>query len=46
MVKKIICALLVCVAFGATACPRGEHPHGGYGSHHRGGWCSYDNGNY
>lgn len=26
----------------AMACPKGQHPHGGTGSHHKGGYCSYD----
>jgi len=42
--KKIIAVLLV-AAFGlasmsASACPRGEHPYGGTGSHHKGGYCA------
>jgi len=24
----------------ASACPKGTHPHGGTGTHHKGGWCS------
>jgi len=44
--KKIIAVLLV-AAFGfmsvnALACPKGQHPHGGTGSHHAGGYCSFD----
>jgi len=43
--KKIITVFLV-AAFGLTslsamACPKGQHPHGGTGPHHKGGWCSY-----
>lgn len=26
----------------AFACPKGQHPHGGTGSHHKGGYCSFD----
>ncbi|WP_271130741.1 hypothetical protein [Dryocola clanedunensis] len=42
--KKIITLLMV-VALGAMsasamACPKGEHPHGGTGPHHKGGYCS------
>ena len=37
--KAIITALLLCTALSASACPRGEHIHGGYGSHHTGGVC-------
>lgn len=33
---------LLLFAASAMACPRGEHPHGGTGSHHKGGYCSYD----
>ncbi len=42
--KKMVALLLVAI-FGvmtasAMACPKGEHPHGGTGSHHKGGYCS------
>ncbi|WP_275667670.1 hypothetical protein [Photobacterium damselae] len=44
MMKKIIMLWVVMsfsvVAFSATACPKGEHPYGGVGSHHRGGYCA------
>lgn len=37
---------VVMLAFSASqaafACPKGQHPHGGTGSHHAGGYCSYD----
>lgn len=37
--KTLLAVLLVCVTTTAFACPRGEHIHGGYGSHHTGGVC-------
>ena len=42
MKKMILIAVLAVAAFAssANACPRGEHPHGGTGSHHAGGTCS------
>ncbi|WP_274387323.1 hypothetical protein [Rahnella ecdela] len=41
--KKLLVIIFV-AAFGlmslsANACPKGEHPHGGTGSHHKGGYC-------
>ncbi|WP_297116069.1 hypothetical protein [uncultured Enterobacter sp.] len=41
--KKLI-VLVIIAAFGvmsgtAMACPKGTHPHGGTGSHHKGGTC-------
>lgn len=40
--KKIaaVVVALLCVVNVAHACPKGEHPHGGTGSHHNGGYCS------
>lgn len=42
--KKIITLLLVAMfgvmSLSAMACPKGNHPHGGTGSHHKGGTCS------
>jgi hypothetical protein len=40
--KKFVAVIvaLLCVASVANACPDGEHPHGGTGSHHKGGYCS------
>jgi hypothetical protein len=44
IVKKIIAitilSLMSVVSISANACPKGEHPHGGTGSHHKGGWCA------
>ncbi|WLS77930.1 hypothetical protein Q3V30_15850 [Erwinia pyri] len=44
--KKITAILLVSVlgmmSASAFACPKGQHPHGGTGSHHKGGYCSFD----
>lgn len=40
--KVLIGVLLVCFAMSASACPKGQHPHGGTGSHHKGGYCSFD----
>ncbi|WP_410498125.1 hypothetical protein [Chitinibacter sp. S2-10] len=42
--KKMI-VLIMITAFGlsvstAMACPKGTHPRGGTGSHHKGGYCS------
>lgn len=41
--KKLITFILVVMigvaSTSAMACPKGEHPHGGSGSHHRGGTC-------
>ncbi len=28
------------VSISATACPKGEHPYGGTGPHHKGGYCA------
>ena len=40
-VKKIILiAFLMLVGFNVTACPKGEHPYGGTGPHHKGGYCA------
>jgi len=40
---KIILGLLMAFMMStACACPKGQHPHGGTGSHHKGGYCSYD----
>ncbi|EDR9412262.1 hypothetical protein B6N87_001733 [Salmonella enterica subsp. enterica serovar Havana] len=42
-IKKMIIGFgLLLVAASAMACPKGEHPHGGTGSHHKGGYCSYE----
>jgi hypothetical protein len=41
--KKLIAytlvSLLSIIAASANACPRGTHPVGGTGSHHKGGTC-------
>jgi len=41
--KKIIALALVAflstASFSVLACPKGEHPYGGTGPHHDGGWC-------
>jgi hypothetical protein len=45
MKLKSLLAVVVLVfvaSSSAFACPIGEHPHGGTGSHHKGGYCSYD----
>ncbi|WP_312047276.1 hypothetical protein [Erwinia sp.] len=43
--RKTILLLVVALAgtlsASAFACPKGQHPHGGTGSHHKGGYCSY-----
>ncbi|MFC6211489.1 MULTISPECIES: hypothetical protein [Rahnella] len=42
--KKVITIMLIAllgsISVSAFACPKGEHPHGGTGSHHKGGYCS------
>ncbi len=35
-------AVILTTFSSAYACPKGQHPHGGTGSHHKGGYCSYD----
>lgn len=38
--KKIIFGILLAtLATSTIACPKGEHPHGGTGPHHKGGYC-------
>ena len=41
--KKIIALVLITflstASFSAFACPKGEHPYGGTGPYHKGGWC-------
>ncbi|TKJ61460.1 hypothetical protein PviCFBP13507_20015 [Pseudomonas viridiflava] len=43
IMKKIavagLIALLSIVSVSASACPKGTHPTGGTGSHHKGGTC-------
>lgn len=43
--KKITAILLVSVlgimSASAFACPKEQHPYGGTGSHHKGGYCSF-----
>jgi hypothetical protein len=41
-IKYMLGFCFVLVAFTAFACPKGQHPHGGTGSHHKGGYCSYE----
>lgn len=43
---KISSTLVLILLWGllstqAMACPKGQHPYGGTGSHHKGGYCSY-----
>lgn len=44
LMKKIlalfIVAMLGTASASAIACPKGEHPYGGSGSHHKGGYCA------
>lgn len=44
--KKVTAILLISIlgimSASALACPKGQHPHGGTGSHHKGGYCSFD----
>lgn len=40
--KALITLLLFALSAGAVACPAGEHIHGGFNSHHKGGYCSPD----
>ncbi|WP_255416545.1 hypothetical protein [Erwinia sp. 198] len=37
----LLASLLAVLSASAFACPKGQHPHGGTGSHHKGGYCSY-----
>lgn len=39
--KALLAVVLICLTASAFACPKGQHLHGGYGSHHAGGYCSY-----
>lgn len=43
--KKIIGIILVAslgiASASAMACPKGQHPYGGTGPHHKGGFCGY-----
>ena len=39
MKKLLTLIVLASLATGAMACPRGTHPVGGTGSHHKGGKC-------
>lgn len=41
-IKYMLGFCFVLVAFTAFACLKGQHPHGGTGSHHKGGYCSYE----
>lgn len=36
-VMLVLVAVMVLGASAAQACPKGQHPHGGTGSHHKGG---------
>lgn len=36
----IFVTLLCLASIGANACPKGQHPYGGIGPHHKGGWCA------
>lgn len=40
--KALLTFILLTISAGAVACPAGEHIHGGYNSHHKGGYCSPD----
>jgi hypothetical protein len=40
MKRLIISAILAFAVASVFACPKGEHPHGGTGPHHKGGYCS------
>lgn len=35
----ILAAALCFATINANACPKGQHPYGGTGPHHKGGWC-------
>lgn len=37
----LLVTILIMFTATAFACPKGEHLHGGYGSHNAGGYCSY-----
>lgn len=42
--KKILALTFLCAigftSISANACPKGEHPYGGTGTHHAGGYCA------
>lgn len=40
--KKLLIVLFAGLFFvgAANACSKGQHPHGGTGSHHKGGYCA------
>lgn len=39
----IMLALFIGIySFNVIACPKGQHPHGGTDTHHKGGYCSFD----
>lgn len=37
----ILVASLGIASASAMACPKGQHPYGGTGPHHKGGFCGY-----
>jgi len=37
----LLVSLLGLLSASALACPKGQHPYGGTGPHHKGGYCSY-----
>lgn len=39
--NKIIIPVLLTLSFTVCACPKGEHPRGGYDNHHHYGYCSF-----
>lgn len=40
-ISSIMLAVFLCFSsLSVNACPKGEHPYGGTGPHHKGGWCA------
>jgi len=39
LVVASVTALLVALSVSVFACPKGQHPYGGEGPHHKGGYC-------
>lgn len=43
MKKMTVAALAIVlsvISLSASACPKGQHPYGGTGPHHKGGYCA------
>lgn len=40
LIAVFLVAMISVTSASAFACPKGTHPRGGTGSHHKGGYCS------